>query len=86
MLIIQRYFFNDLETIINNSIYAGGDTDSTAGICAAGSVTQDTIDIEHDIDINSLLNRINSPFYKRFAFSIIGWVKSIFSLWRYIYF
>lgn len=87
MLIIQLYFFNDLETIINNSIYAGGDTDSTAGICAAVfSVTQDTIEIEHNIDINALLHRIDSPFYKRFVFSIIGWGKSIFILWHYIYF
>ena len=86
MCILQIYHFNDLKTIIENCVLAGGDTDSTAGIAASiYSASNDDLDIAHDISIEFLFKIINGSYIYRLSYSIMEWINSLFSLWRFIY-
>ena len=86
MAILQIYHFNDLQTIIENCVQAGGDTDSTAGIVAAiYSVTNKEITVAYDIDMKALIKIINGAYSYRLFYSLMEWFRSLFSLWRFIY-
>lgn len=86
MAIFQFYYFNDLKTIIHNCVMAGGDTDSNAGIIASiYSVLEDDVNIGHDIDIESVFKVIKGPYSYRIRYSAIQWIKSFYSLWRFVY-
>lgn len=86
MAILQIYHFNDLQTIVENCVLAGGDTDSTAGIVAAiYSVTDKDLHADCDIEMNALFNIINGSYSYRLFYSMMEWVRSLTSLWRFIY-
>lgn len=86
MAILQIYHFNDLQTIIENCVLAGGDTDSTAGIVAAiYSVTDKDLHVACDIDMNALFKIINGTYSYRLFYSLIEWIRSLSALWRFIY-
>lgn len=86
MAILQIYHFNDLQTIIENCVQAGGDTDSTAGIVAAiYSVTNKDITVDCDIDMKALIKIINGAYSYRLFYSSMEWFHSLLSLWRFIY-
>lgn len=86
MCILQMYHFNDLKKIIDNCVLAGGDTDSTSGIVASVySVSDDTLDVPHDIRMDALIKVIEGSYMYRLSYSIMEWINSLSSLWRFIY-
>jgi len=82
-VIAQLYYNDTLAEVIRSSVYAGGDTDTTAGIAA--SVFSIISDEQINVDPEPLLNRMKSGYFTRLAFSLLGWGRSLLSLWRFIY-
>lgn len=84
MCISQLYYNNSITEVLKDTIYTGGDTDISSGISAAVfslCIVEDT-----PYDISNLEKRITNPYCIKLFFSMIGFLKSLFTLYRYFYF
>lgn len=81
-VIAQLYYHNTIKEVVISSVYSGGDTDTTAGISASViSVISDPI----NIPTNVIIKKLKRPYPIKLFISFISWIRSIFSLWRFIY-
>lgn len=49
------------------------------------SASNEDLDIAHDISIEVLFKIINGSYIYRLSYSIMEWINSLLSLWRFIY-
>jgi len=81
-IIAQLYYHNTIEEVVISSVYSGGDTDTTAGISASViSIISNPV----DIPTNIIIKKLKRPYPIKLFNSFISWIRSIFSLWRFIY-
>lgn len=81
-IIAQIYYHNTIKEVVISSVYSGGDTDTTAGISASViSIISNPV----DIPTNIIIEKLKRPYPIKVFNSFISWIRSIFSLWRFIY-
>lgn len=81
-IIAQIYYHNTIKEVVISSVYSGGDTDTTAGISASViSIISNPV----DIPTNIIIEKLKRPYPIKIFNSFISWIRSIFSLWRFIY-
>lgn len=81
-IIAQIYYHNTIKEVVISSVYSGGDTDTTAGISASViSIISNSV----DIPTNIIIKKLKRPYPIKIFNSFISWIRSIFSLWRFIY-
>lgn len=81
-IIAQIYYHNTIKEVVISSVYSGGDTDTTAGISASViSIISNPV----DIPTNIIIKKLKRPYPIKIFNSFISWIRSIFSLWRFIY-
>lgn len=83
-IIANLYYNESIEEVISSSIYSGGDTDTTAGISA--SVFSIISDDALYIGTYTIIEKLKAPYPIKLFNSFISWIRSIFSLWRFIYY
>ena len=84
--IAMLYYNKDIEHVIYDSVMSGGDTDTNAGISASlCSLYFENLITPKSFNLSLIEKRINGCYFYRLSFSILGWIKSIYSL-RYFMF
>lgn len=81
--IAQLYYNDRIEDVLKDTLYSGGDTDTSSGISA--SVFSLFIQDEININISKMEKRITNPYLLKLFFSSVGWFKSFSSLARFLY-
>lgn len=81
---IAMLHYNETEAeLLKDTIFLGGDTDTNAGI--ANSVFSLKLN-KKELEPVHILKKVDSPFFFRIITSLVGWMKSFYSLYRFIYY
>lgn len=81
--ICQLYYNSNIDDTLKDTLYAGGDTDTSSGISAC--VFSLFLPSTTDISISKLEKRVNYIYPVKLLFSFVGWMKSYASLLRFLY-